>query len=167
MDRLTAIETQLKEVLLTIDGEVDGTYTYLSEVKSVYSEQDDEVVTIADGGYPSIVVTLEPDEVILSGESKAYRSLVNYVLECKVENTDPTVNPKQALKVLMNELAQDLKYALSKNYHLNGTCDIVTIRGFTRKYAKKGNVLRTGELMVRISIQYSQSRLNPAINICV
>jgi len=167
LDRITAIEAQLGDVLLTIDGKTHGAYKYLSELKSVYFEQDDEAVTISDGGYPSIVLRMSPNETILSGESKAYRNMLRYTLECKVENLDPSVNPRQALKVLMNELEQDIKFCLSNNYHLNDTCDIVSINSFSRNYNKVGNVLRAGELKVDITIQYSQSRLNPAINICI
>lgn len=169
MDRITQIETGLQEVLIGIDGTQVGVYQYLNDVKSVYFEQEDEVVSITksiDSGYPNIVVKMDPDETILEGESKAYQNLISYILECKVSLDKPVSNPKQALKTKMNELAQDVKFALSANDHLNDTCDDASITRLSRRYNTEGNALRSGDLIIYLNVIYTQSRLNPSINVC-
>lgn len=169
-DRITDIETQLGNVLLDIGATGIQGYTYLSDVKGVNFEQDDEVLAITrsvvSNGYPTILVTMDPNELILSGEAKAYTSELSYVLDCKVAIADPVPNPKQALKQKMNELAQDIKYCISNNYHLNGTVDEAELIYTTRQYQNDGNTLRSGNLKVGLKVTYTQSRKNPAINVC-
>ena len=168
MDRISQIEEGLKEVLMGINGTTVGAYEYVNTLKSVYFEQDDEALSVTNlsRGYPVIVVKMEPDETILSGESQAYQNVLNYVLEGKVENNTPTTNPKQAIKTKMNELAQDVKCAISNNYHLNGTCDEAELMRVVRRYRNDGNALRSGDVLMYLKVTYTQARLNPAINVC-
>jgi len=168
-DRISYIEDELKNVLLTIDESTVGSYTYINEVKSVYFEQEDEVVSITKStksGYPTILISLQPNEIVLSGEAKAYVNELNYILDCKVSLDKPTSNPKQSLKTKMNELAQDIKFCISNNYHINDSCDEAEILYTIRQYNNDGNTLRSGNLKVGLKITYTQSRLNPSINVC-
>jgi len=164
MDRITQIENELTNVLKTIDGSAQATYQYLTSVKSV--DVEDEVLDIAMGGYPAILVDMNPNEVIGKGESKAYRNTIFFTLTCRVSNTDIRVSPKQSIKIEMNKLNQDIKYVLSDNYHLNDSVDMVTIVTTLRQFNKSNDILRTGDLIVNIKVDYTQSRLNPQNNVC-
>jgi len=164
MDRLTTIENELVNVLKDIDGSLTDTYQYLTDVKTV--DVIDEVLEIDGGGYPSILVDLDPNEIIGDGESKAYRNTRFFKLTCRVSNEDVTVNPRQAIKTKMNMLDQDIKYALSSNYHLNDSCDSAYIISSNRIYHNENSILRTGDLIMNIKVVYTQSRLNPSLNVC-
>ena len=167
MDRITQIEESLKAVLLAVDGSMVDAYQYLNDVKSVYFEQEDEVVSVtksANNRYPTVCVKMDPNENILDGEATAYVNELFYILECKVSLTKPESNPRQALKVEMNKLSQDIKFAISNDYHLTGTCDEAELTSLTRSYYDDGKAMRNGQLNIGLRITYTQSRLNPAIN---
>lgn len=169
VDRITTIEEQLRAVLLSIDASIVKEYQYLNDVKSVYFEEADQVVSITktiNSGYPNIIIRMNPDEDILEGEAQAYQNRISYKLVCEVKMEKPESNPKQALKTKMNTLLQDVKFAISNNYHLNGTCDEATLNRSNRSYNDDGNTLRSGNLMIELDIEYTQSRHNPAINVC-
>lgn len=169
MDRITQIEEGLKAVLEGIDGTLVGAYQYLNTVKSVYFEQDDEVTSVTKSTanrYPTICVKMEPEETVLDGEAQAFVNEINYTLECKVSLGTPTSNPRQSLKLKMNELAQDVKFALSNNKHLNDTCDETHILSLTREFYDDGKALRNGQLNIVLRVEYTQSRQNPSINVC-
>jgi hypothetical protein len=169
MDRITQIEEGLKAVLEGIDGSTVGDYTYLSTIKSVYFEQDDEVTSVTKSSsnrFPTVTIKQEPGETVNSGESKAYQNEIFYTLCFKVSLGTPSSNPRQALKVKMNEVLQDLKFAIYNDYHLNDTCDEAHVLSSSREYYSDGKTLRNGQINVRIRIEYTQSRSNPAINVC-
>ncbi len=66
----------------------------------------------------------------------------------------------------MNKVLSDIKYALSANYHLNDTVDIVKILRSRRTYNTNNDILRTGNIVITISVEYTQSRLNPDLYTC-
>ena len=169
MDRITQIENGLKTVLEYIDGTLKGQYQYINDVKSVYFEEEDEVVSVTkstSNRYPTICIKMSPNETVLEGDAKAYVNEIFYTLECKVSLSVPTANPRQALKTKMNEMVQDVKAAISSNYHLNGTCDEASVLGSVREYYTNSDSLRNGQVNISIKIEYTQSRYNPAINVC-
>ena len=68
----------------------------------------------------------------------------------------------------MNTLLSDLKAILTEYKNLNCLCDIVMIVKSRRVYnGTKNGALRVGQLIVDIDIKYSQSRLNPNLNVCI
>ena len=67
----------------------------------------------------------------------------------------------------MNELLEDIKKAISDNPSLSDTCDLCSIIASKREYTDDGNILRAGDLIVEISVIYSQSRNNPNNNCAI
>jgi hypothetical protein len=171
LDRRTEIDNALADVMQSIDGSTKDGYTFYNTVQTVNIE--DEAVTANTTGFPAISI-MEGDnggEEILEGEQRAYRNEIFYELQCEVQNdiTDinATTSPKNALKVKMNELLSDIKKAISDNTHLNNTCDICSVIASKREYTDDGNIIRAGDLIVEISVIYSQSRINPDNNCAI
>lgn len=162
-DLVTTIETELASVLSDIDGSTLASgYTFYNSVGAV--NIDDECVVDDGAGYPALTVSREGSEEVLSGEQHAYRCSIDYEIKCELENdTDDlaTLSPKRAIKKKMNEMLTDVKAVLSNNYQLNGSCDITSITGSDPIYLENGNSLRAGDLIVYVTIEYTQSRLNP------
>ena len=158
--------------MLSIDGSTTPSgYIFYNTVATVNIE--DEAVTQNTTGFPAISI-MEGDgggEEILSGEQRAYRSEIFYELQCEVvndiTNINATTSPKNALKVKMNELLSDIKKAISDNPSLSDTCDLCSVIASKREYSDDGNVIRAGDLMVEISVIYSQSRINPNNNCAI
>jgi hypothetical protein len=162
-DRVSEIELELKTILEGIDGSTSTTgYTYYNDVKSV--NIDDEVIADAD---PSIVIYQDPEEVILSGVSRAYQNLISITVQCKLALDTEVAYPKFAINTKMNEMLSDIKFAISNNYHLNGSCDMCEIISSSRSYTMTSDNYRAGDLLVKMEITYSQSRLNPNLNACI
>ena len=172
MDRRTAIDNALATVMQSIDGSTTASgYTFYNTVLTVNIE--DEAVTANTTGFPAISIMEGDDggEEQLEGTQRAYRNEIEYKLMCEVQNDvadiNATTSPKNALKVKMNELLSDIKKAISDNPSLNDTCDLCSVLASKREYTDDGNILRAGDLIVDISVIYSQSRINPDNNCAI
>lgn len=162
MDRVTDIETQFKDVLLSI-GDTIPNYTFYNDVTVV--NIDDDALATDRGDFPTISIYLDPNEIVLNGEQRAFRNKLTFKLVGTVCNDEPIDMPKFEINKKMNELWSDLKAVLSHNYQLNNSCDRVDIKTLKRVYLNDG--LRAGNIEVSIDVYYSQSRLNPNVNACV
>lgn len=167
MDRITDISEQLAVVMGTIDATaiLPSGYTFYSTVGGV--NVDDEAILNGVDSYP--IIDIEPsNETTESGNFKAYRNLLSLKLRCGVANTVTRgMSPMRASDIKMNEILSDVKYALSDNPTLNGTCDIIYITGSEREYNTTSSGNRAGDIIITVDIDYSQSRLNPNLNACI
>jgi len=164
MDRITHIETELQKALLTIlsTTTLPGDYTYYNDVTVV--NVDDEVIADERGDYPTVCIYLDPDEKIISGEQRAFRSKLTFKLVCSVANDDIVDSPRFEINQKMNEMLSDLKALFSHNYHINETVDITNMKTSRREYNTNGDSIRAGDLIVTIECIYTQSRINPNKN---
>lgn len=167
MDRLTAIETALKDVLLTIDSNTTTAngYTYYNTVNVV--NIDDEAIADEYGDYPIITIYLEPNEIINAGNQSAFQNTAYFNIKCKVINDAGVENPRFQINQKLNTILSDIKEKLSANYHLNDTCDLVTILNSRRAYLPHDDEYHAGDLYIAIQVQYTQMRLNPNRNTCI
>lgn len=167
-DRLTEIEEALKSVMESINGStLPSGYQYYNTVGVVNIDDDALASDIAD--FPTVAIYMGEDgETGLEGEQHAYRNEVAMRLVVGVENAPlsivDTQLPRFEINKKMNTMLSDIKAALSNNYQLNGTCDLVTYVSSERDYTENGNALRAGDLIVDVNIIYTQSRLNPNEN---
>lgn len=167
MDRLTTIETALRDVLLTIDKTVTTAngYTYYNTVDVV--NIDDEAMADEFGSYPMLTIYLNPDERINSGNQGAFMNTAYMDIKCKVINDANVTNPRFQINQKLNTILSDVKEKLSAEYHLNGTVDLVTILSSRRQYLNMGEEYRAGDLFISIKIDYTQRRLNPDQTTCI
>lgn len=173
MDRRTAIDVALANVMQSIDGSTTPSgYIFYNTVETVNIE--DEAVTLNTTGFPAITI-MEGDgggEEILEGVQNAYRNEIFYELQCQVVNdiadVNATTSPKNALKRKMNQLLSDIKKAISDNPSISDTCDLCSVIASKREYdTADGNIIRAGDLIVEMSVIYSQSRTNPDNNCAI
>jgi hypothetical protein len=168
MDRLTQIEANLATQILKIDKTLQpGGYTYYNNV--ILVNEEDETIAVAEDAYPVVNIYMDPEEIVLSGVSRAFQNKAKFKLTCKVENDVDTSNPKFTINKKMSEIVSDLKQVLSlEQATLGRSVDNVAIKKIIRKYNTGSNDnFRTGDVDVLIEVTYSQSRTNPDINACV
>ena len=169
MDRITDIEENLATVLYTIQQSyaTPTGYIFYSSVGGV--NVDDEAIIKGTQKFPIVDIEMNEDgETIVEGQQLAYRSEISYTLRCGVSNRSKSgKSPRREANKKMNEILSDVKYALSDNPTLNGSCDRVYMIGSTRYYNDGNSSNRAGDLLINIRIEYSQSRLNPSLNACI
>lgn len=164
MDRITTIETELKNILLEIQTSSPlSEYTFYNDVNII--NIDDECVVMDRGDYPSISIYLNPNEQVISSSQRAYRNKLSFELVCSVSLNDVDDTPRFAINQKMSELVSDIKAILFEKYNLNCVCDLVEVGNHRRVYNTRGDIFRAGDVIIPITVTYSQSRINPNLNI--
>lgn len=182
MDRLTTVEQEIANSLLTIDGQLQtGGYQYYNNISIVNIEDEGLVATntyITSGTqtsgfnpYPYVNIYLDPREDVIDLNANVYTNKAYFTLIGKVQNdneTDEAIpqNSKFQINKKMNELLSDIKFNFGSNYQLNDTVERCRILNSERKYTLTNSVYRTGDLIVKVEVEYVQSIFNPNNNIC-
>jgi len=174
MDIISKMEENIALVLATIDGTLqDGGYTYYSKTGTI--EIEDEVVsqlTNEENGIDGSEVnyTIEQDTgedgLDFSVGQNAFTNEIPYLISGKIHLNGDEQYPKRAAKIKMNELLADLKHAFGNNYALNKTCNWFAYAGSNRIYAENNDIIQTGTLEVRFSLNYAQAIYNPDVYAC-
>ena len=167
MDRLTLIETELSNALLTIREDTPlPEYTYYNTVE--LTNLEDECIILDRGNYPAISIYQDPDENTQKGLTQSYYNETSFRLECMVSLDDMHYDtPNFEINKKMNELLSDIKACLAYNSNLNCSCDSVEIYNSFRRKTTNGDERRVGNLVVRVRVKYYQSTKNPNLSCTV
>jgi len=163
-DRITVIETALRDMVLKIrnDTPTPKGYVYFNTV--TVTNIDDEAIVEEYDQYPTISIYLDPDEEILSGQANSYENELNVKFVCSVSNETPIGIPKFEINKKMNTVISDLKAVISQDTTLGGVCDIINLIRSQRTYADDGDIMRAGDIEIYANVQYSQSRTRPDLS---
>lgn len=185
MDRLSSIENELKNLILTIDGTTQPSgYQYYNDIDICNIEDEgwiasqNYVLSAGTGinSYPSVNIYLDPNEKITDHSANVYKNVAYMTLIGRVQNDDSydittsasniPQNSKFMINKKMNELLSDIKHLFGVNFSLNGLCDRCKIVSSKRKYTQDNKVYRTGDIIINLEIEYTQSFSNPNLNVC-
>jgi hypothetical protein len=182
-DRITNIESEITTALESIDKSVQYSgYTFYTQTGTVCVY--DEVLSLGRNliedttDYKSVNHVVEQQESTgIEGQEWttgqiAYTNRVVYEIKSKVHNvgTESTTlsNPKNAIRMRMNECLNDLLYVFGQNYQLNGHVSWIRFLGAYRGYEDiTNNRIQSGILTTQWEVVFTQSFNNPDIPACV
>jgi len=170
MDRLSMIQDKIAELLLTIDGSVQGTYTYYSTTGQV--DIEDNVLANSKNASPTdvnYIVELDGDEVptAYTYGQNAYSNRVQFKIIAKVKNANTSTHPKKDITYKMNEILSDLKFMFNLNYSLGRIAELALYNGSTRVIHPTDNRITSGDLVFKLRVDYMQQASNPDRIACV
>lgn len=165
MDRLSALQDMIAQLLLTVDGTVKPSgYKYYTTTGSVNIE--DEVLANAKNSSTTAVnycVELDGSENATSytyGQN-AYANRVVFLITAKCKNVNTSTHPKKDITYRMNEVLSDLKFLFNENYSLGRIAELAIYIGSTRVIHPSENRITSGDLQFRLQVDYAQMANNP------
>ena len=172
MSRLQDIETKLSNLLSTIDGGTHGLYTYHSTTGTI--QVYDEVLSMgrnSDNKHVNHVIEQQEDIGVENNEfqagQNAFTNRAIYTITSKVYNIGNEGNAKNAIRLKLNELIDDLIYLFGNNYTLNGVVSYIRFNNAIREYEDiTNNRIQSASLVTTWEVVYTQSIANPGIKAC-
>ncbi len=174
MDRITSIETKIKDLLLTIQiptsaSPVDynnytstGTVNIEDEVLSLDQNTNNKMVNyviyLSDNGEQGLETSL--------GQN-AFTNLIEFRIVGKVHNQGDEGNPRFTINQRMNEVVSDFKKLFGEHFDLDGLCLWCKYGRSTREYSDDGNRIMSAWITMYLSVMYSQSIKNPDLPACI
>ena len=173
MDRITTIETKLSDLIYTIQAPTvatSGIYNYYTTTGQVNIE--DEVLALAKNtddkrvNYEIYINEPEYNQEWSIGQN-AYTNQIVFRVVGRVHLLGSEGNPKFQINQKMNEVVSDFKKLLYDNHTLGGKCNYARYVRSERVYNETNNRIMTAEIVMYISVNYSQSGTNPDIGACL
>jgi hypothetical protein len=181
MDYISKLENELYNTILSIDGTTQSTgYKYYSNTGTV--QVYDEVLSLGrnialsatpSNDYKSVNHIVEQQESTgIEGQDWstgqwAYTNRVVYVIKSKVHNIGNESDYKNAIRTRMNEVYNDLLFAIGQNYTLNGMAQYIRFLNAYREYEDiTNNRIQTGTIITQWEVIFSQSINNPDVPAC-
>jgi len=169
MDRITAIEEKLKELLETIDGTVQPSgYQYHTTTGTVNIE--DEALSLAqntDNKAVNYCIYVSEERALdWSIGQNAYMNELVFMISARVHNIGTEDNPKFAITERMNEVLSDIKHLIYKNSTIGRLVELASYVGSRRQPSATNNRIMTGDIEIFVQVQYSQQGENPDIQAC-
>ena len=166
-ERLTTIEGVIKSTLEAIQEQTDSVgYTYFTKAGSVNIE--DQLLAQDTGDGVDYIIYQSDGE--LNNEVAygfdAIDNTIEYIIESRVENDGDVVNPKFAIRSIMNQVLSDLKHAFWMNHTLGDNVFRAKYSRSYREYNKSNNRIMAGSLFFVLAVEYSQRGSDPTATAC-
>jgi len=171
--RIDTIEAKIFDVLEKIDGTTQSTgYTYYTSTGSV--QIYDEKLSLS-RNINALEVNHYIDQVegegIYSSEFQvgqwAITNTTNYEIRSKVHNDGTESNAKNAIRIKLNEVFDDLLFAFSNRYTLDGHVSWIRFVSAIPKYETiTNNRIQSATLITKWEVSFTQSIANTSIKSC-
>lgn len=114
-----------------------------------------------DSLYPSYGI-----DVVSGIGPNADTMLIQYVLIAHVRNSGTETAPRREIDRKMNACFSDLLALFAEYEHLDNTVRMIRVKNAVRQYSNKNDIISTGSIKVKLSVDLSRYFGNPDKSAC-